>query len=99
MPAGVEVVDDDLDDLVLLEDEWMSVLAVHLVARGAVCWAQDGVQSRDLTGCVGYVVKKAMRGMSVMDVFSHAGVIIGHEITSSRHPSMRLFMMTFSVTV
>lgn len=63
MSSRVQVVDDDLDDLVLLQDEAVRVLAVDLRVGGEVSCAENGVQCRDLGVLVGDVVEEgAVRG-------------------------------------
>lgn len=66
--ARVDVVDDDVDDLVLLEDEGVGVLAVHSGVGGEVARAQGCVEGRDLCRRVCYVVEEGAARVSACRV-------------------------------
>jgi hypothetical protein len=58
MTARVDVVDDDVDNLVLLEDERMGVLAVDFGISRLVAGTENCVQRGNLGSCVGYVIEE-----------------------------------------
>jgi hypothetical protein len=58
MFSRIDVVDDDLDDLILLEDEWVGVRAIDGRVSSELAGGKDSVQRRDLGGGVGYIVEE-----------------------------------------
>lgn len=60
--TGVEVVDDNLDDFILLQDKGVCVFAVYSWVVGLFAGAKGSVESGNLGVCVGDIVEEGVVG-------------------------------------